>query len=271
MSCKARRRVLAVVAYTLSVLVGSISFGSETRHETPCTGSFAKPERHTTPRPQAALQNGHLGANCLIDATARLPLGAKIIDIRSRAEHSQLHIPGSLNQPLQSLMNAGAGPLIVYDNGRFRSDALQLCERLSRYGMRDFKVIDGGIAAWAQSTSAPGTLDVSRLSDTEVSAALVAGGSTIVPLASGFSIILRDRGLGMPAASANPSGRTIILAEPSTERNLITAKLARRAGQNTTLYWTGTPDRLANLIGAHLAQEQRRQQGPMVSSTCPGF
>lgn len=168
-------------------------------------------------------------------------------------------------------MNAGAGPLIVYDNGRFRSDSLQLCERLSRYGVRDFKVIDGGIAAWAQSTRAPGAPDVSRLSDTEASAALVAGGSTIVPLAGSFSTILRDRGLGTSATGANPSGRTIVLAEPSADRNLIAAKLTRRAGQNTTLYWTGTPDRLASLIGTHLAQEQRRQQGPMVSSTCPGF
>lgn len=251
--------------------MGSVSFGAETRRETPCIASSAKPERPAAPRSQTALQNGHLGANCLIDAAARRPAGAKIVDIRSRAEYSPLHIPGAVNQPLQSLMNAGAGSLIVYDNGRFRSDALQLCNRLARYGVRDFKVIDGGIAAWAQSTRAPGAPDVSRLSDAEVSAALVAGGSKIVPLAGSFSTILRDRGLGTSATGAHPSGRTIVLAEPSADRNLIASKLTRRAGQNTTLYWTGTPDRLANLIGTHLAQEQRRQQGPMVSSTCPGF
>ncbi|MEN5061042.1 rhodanese-like domain-containing protein, partial [Luteimonas sp. TWI1416] len=193
MSCKARRRVLAVVVFTLSILVGSVSFGAETRRETPCIASSAKPERPAAPRSQTALQNGHLGANCLIDAAARRPAGAKIVDIRSRAEYSPLHIPGAVNQPLQSLMNAGAGSLIVYDNGRFRSDSLQLCNRLARYGVRDFKVIDGGIAAWAQSARAPGAPDVSRLSDAEVSAALVAGGSKIVPLAGSFSTILRGR------------------------------------------------------------------------------
>lgn len=272
MSCTARRRVLAITACTLSALVSSVCFGSDTRQQPPCTDPSAKAELPATSQPQAApAQSSRQGASCLIDAAARFPVGAKIVDIRTRAEYSLLHIPGSVNQPLQSLMNAGAGPLIVYDNGRFRSDALQLCERLSRYGVPDFKVIDGGIAAWAQSTRASGAPDVSRLSDTEASAALVAGGSTIVPLAGSFSAILRDRGLGTSATGANPSGRTIVLAEPSADRNLIAAKLTRRAGQNTTLYWTGTPDRLASLIGTHLAQEQRRQQGPMVSSTCPGF
>jgi len=271
MFCEAHLRMLATVACLTSILAPPVVLGSDTRQGAACTDQSLKSELPTGPRLQVPPPSGRLGVNCLIDAAARLPDGAKIVDIRSRAEYSQLHIPGSVNQPLQSLMNAGAGPLIIYDNGRFRSDSLQLCERLSRYGVRDFKVIDGGIAAWAQSTRAPGAPDVSRLSDTEASAALVAGGSTIVPLASSFSTILRDRGLGTSANGANPSGRTIILAEPGTDRHLVTAKLARRAGQNTTLYWTGTPDRLASLIGTHLVQEQRRQQGPMVSSTCPGF
>ncbi|MCD9026852.1 rhodanese-like domain-containing protein [Luteimonas sp. BDR2-5] len=220
---------------------------------------------------QSPPRNDRQGANCLIDAAAPFPSTARIIDIRGRAEYSQIHIPNAANQPLQSLLNAPAGQLIVYDNGRFRSDALQLCERLTRYGVRDFKVIDGGIAAWAQSSRAQGVLDVSRLSDTEASAALVAGNSAVVTLSGGFPSVLRGHGIGVSAANPSSSGRTIILAEPGTSHDQISARLARRNGQNTAFYWTGSPEQLANLISAHLAQDQRRRQGPMVNPNCPGL
>lgn len=241
------------------------ALGSDKHSETPCTAPVIEPQM----RPQPL--SGRQEANCLIDAAARLPATARVVDIRDRAEYSQLHIPGAVNQPLHSLRSANSGPLIVYDNGRFRSDALQLCERLSRYGVRDFKVIDGGIAAWAQSTRAQGVLDVSRLSDTEASAALVAGTSAVVTLSGSFPPVLRSHGIDVSAANPSSSGRTIVLAEPGTSHEQMAGRLVRRNGQNTTFYWTGSAGQLANLIGVHLAQDQRRRQGPMVNPNCPGL
>lgn len=264
MSFQANVGRLAVATFTVLVLTIPAAFGAGTRQQSPC----AQPEK---PRIQPLPPNDRHEASCLIDGAASFPNDVRIVDIRSRAEYSQLHVPNSINQPLHSLMNAGTGQLIVYGNGRFRSDALQLCERLSRYGVRDFKVVDGGIAAWAQSIRSPGVLDVSRLSDTEAAAALVAGNSAIVALSSSFSAILQNHGVRTSASSPQRSGRTIMLAEPSANRDRIATRLVRRAGQNTTFYWTGTPEQLSGLIGVHLAQEQRRRQGPMVNPTCPGL
>jgi|GEM_PF-4579856 len=271
MNYRVRQLTVVFLICFASTGVNQAVLGADTNPSATCTNVPGKSGLAGAPRPQPEISRERPGVNCLIDAAALLPNGSKIVDIRGRAEYAKLHIPGSINQPLQSLRNPGSAPLVVYDDGRLRSDALQLCERLSRYGVQNFKVIDGGIAAWAQSTRSSSVLDVSRLSDMEASAALVAGGSTVIPLSSGFSEILRNGNLGASASGNNRSGRTIVLAEASSDRHLITEKLTRRAGQNTTLYWTGTPDRLASLIGTHLAQEQRRQQGPMVSSTCPGF
>lgn len=213
----------------------------------------------------------HQDSTCLIDAAAGFPSDARIVDVRSRPDYARLHIPGAINQPLHSLLNAGAGPVIVYDGSRFRPDALQLCERLKRYGVRDFRVVDGGIAAWAQSRSPGDALDVSRLSDGEVSAAIMAGTSTIVPLHDGFPSVLRTLGVELGAANAGTTGSTILLASPGTGHERIASRLRRRTGQSPVLHWTGTPDQLAGILEVRQAQNQRLRQGPMVDTRCPGL
>lgn len=207
-------------------------------------------------------------AACLIDAASPLPRDARLLDLRSQQEHAQLHIPGAINQPLHSLLNAAPRPVVVYDGGRLRSDALLLCERLARYGIRDARVIQGGIAAWAQSRQPASALDASRLSDAEAAAAVVAGAS-VVALADDLAATLRA--LGIASGNGTRGRQTVLLADPNTARDRIASWLVRRPGQDPVLYWIGTPAQLSGIVGTHLAQEQRRLQGPMVDSRCPGL
>lgn len=213
----------------------------------------------------------HQDPGCLIDAAAAFPANARIIDLRSRAEYSRLHIPGAANQPLHSLLGAGTEPMIVYDGSRFRPDALQLCERLARYGVRDFKVIDGGIAAWAQSRRPDSALDLSRLSDAEASAAILAGTAAIVPLSEGFAPVLRTMDLPATHGHAGAGMQTVLLATPDNAHVRIAPRLARRSGQAPTLHWTGTPEQLARILEVRRAQDRRLRQGPMVDTGCPGL
>lgn len=254
--------VLTLAAWSISTVAGSTP-GTGSPLERVCTEVVDQPRQQMPPR------NEFQATACLVDAASPLPSLARIIDVRSRVEYSQFHISNALNQPPHSLVNTRAGPLVVYDSGHFRSDALQLCERLERYGLQDFKVIDGGIAAWVQSRGEQGALAVSRLSDAEASAALAAGTSAVLTLSESFLPVLRSNGITVSAANPSPSGRTIILAVPGSH-DRIAGRLRRRAGQNTVFYWMGNADQLAGIIGAHLAQDRRRRQGPMVSPNCPG-
>lgn len=234
-------------------------------HAATCQAADA-PSPATPPAPAPQVQQG---AACLVDAAAPTPAGARLVDVRDRAEYSRLHIPGAENLPLQSLPNARGSSLVVYDGGRLRADALVLCERLHRYGLRDFKVIDGGIAAWAQSQRRTEALDASRLTDVEVAAALAAGQDRVVAHSDGLSAILKKHAIAAGGTSKN--GRTIVLGHGDLPRDRLLATLSRRSGGNIALYWTGAPEQLDAAIARHKAQESRRLDGPMVDYRCPGL
>lgn len=236
---------------------------SVARGAVPCTAAAAQ----TAAVPPAEVQIRD-DASCLIDAAAPLPHGARLLDLRSQHDYARLHIPGAINQPLHSLLNAPPGAMVVYDGGRLRGDALLLCERLARYGLRDARVIRGGIAAWAQSRRPASAFEASRLSDAEAAAALVAG-AAVVTLGDGFTAALRA--LGVDVTPGTHARQTILLAGPGTAPERITSRLVRRAGQDPVLYWMGTPAQLSGIVGSHLAREERRLQGPMVDSRCPGL
>jgi len=210
-------------------------------------------------------------ASCLIDVARALPTNAQVVDVRTVAEHSSLSIPGSVNRPLQSLVNTGHDALVVYDGGRLRSDSLALCERLRRYGLRNFQVIDGGIAAWAQMHHPSAALAVSRLSDAEASAALIAGGSKVVVHSEALLAVLKKHSVDVAPKGNDSSRRTLILAGEIVDHDRLEAELARKTGENTALYWIGAPQELDSLIASHLAQDARRRNGPMVNYNCPGL
>ena len=81
-----------------------------------------------------------------------------LLDVRTPAEHAQIHVPGVQLLPLDRLDAAGleglAGfskesPLYIlcHSGGR----AKQAAEKLSRAGYQDCVVVEGGTSAWAAS------------------------------------------------------------------------------------------------------------------------
>lgn len=206
-------------------------------------------------------------SGCLIDAQ-RIPSSARVIDVRSGSEFAARHIPGATNQPLASLLNRPARDLVIYDGGRLRPDAYALCERLHRYGLSGFKVIDGGIASWLQSHDAANALLPSRLSDAEVSSSLLANDSAVISLSDDFAAPLKSHGAGGTGKSTRASGRTILLVRSPEQIPTIQDRLTRKPSGTIHLYWIGTAARLDALLGTQVAQEKKRLEGPGRKAAC---
>lgn len=81
----------------------------------------------------------------------QLPQGSQIIDVREYAEFTQEHIPGVTLAPLSGLeMHAraleSASPVYVICHWGNRS--LQAAKKLTQWGFRDVRIVDGGMLAW---------------------------------------------------------------------------------------------------------------------------
>lgn len=201
--------------------------------------------------------------SCLV-ASSALKGSAPIFDLRGRAEFLEFHVPGASHSSVHELAaRAGLGdqPLFVYEGGRFRSDALQLCDRLRRVGLAHAKVVDGGIASWAQTHGRAESLAVSRLADSEISAALLDPDNVTRALASSLDATV--------AKLPNRKGkgrRLVLVADPATPIASIKARLA--AKDKVTFYWIGTEERLNSLIGAQHAHLHKREAGPAMPKAC---
>lgn len=203
--------------------------------------------------------------SCLIKATALDARDADVFDLRDRARYIEFHVPGAQHSTvtaLGTLPGTRARSAVVYDGGRFRSDALLLCDQLRHAGFRQMHVVDGGIAAWAQLHALPETMALNRLSDDDVAAALAEPGNRTVVLAESLRSALPSS-TGAPVTAGTQ--RVVVLAVPSTPEATIQARLKTGI---TTLYWTGTPERLHQLLNTQLVQNQKRLAGPAVSKTC---
>lgn len=205
--------------------------------------------------------------SCLIAAKA-VGHSEEVFDLRDRAEFIDFHLPGAQSATVGSLSTmprVGEKRVVVYDSGRFRSDALLLCDRLRSAGVRQVKVVDGGIAAWAQVHARPQTLTLNRLSDADVPAALseVSGGAVV--LAESLRPALRQFGIKSSSTAAARPTRVVLLADAQTPLATIQAQLAK---STTAFYWVGTADRLQALLGAHLAQDRKRTAGPAQPQAC---
>lgn len=193
---------------------------------------------------------------------------ATVFDIRDRSDFVQFHIPGAENLPfgaLTAMPKPDAKPVVIYDSGRFRSDAYSLCSRLRSVGIEHVKVLDGGIAAWAQMHAPAQMLALNRLSDSDMPAALsdVEGGPVV--LSASLRSALRQFGIKALPTPATRSSRTVLLADDTTSLSAIQAQLAK---SRTAFYWVGTAERLQTLLGTHLAQDRKRMAGPAESRTC---
>jgi rhodanese-related sulfurtransferase len=198
---------------------------------------------------------------CLVSVQALRP-GVRLYDLRERDAFVEFHLPGAQNArlfDLASMPSVDGGDFVAYDAGRLRADALATCEQLRAVGLRKARVLDGGIAAWAQVHDRSRGLQLNRLGDEEVATLLRDRATRAVVLAEP----LRPA-LGAPAAATRPA-RTVLLADAQTSTAAIAAKLAAAPA---TFYWIGTPERLQALLAAQVALERKREAGPAQSSAC---
>ncbi|MCW0203582.1 rhodanese-like domain-containing protein [Rhodanobacter thiooxydans] len=202
--------------------------------------------------------------SCLVKAHALDSHGTDIFDLRDRSHFLEFHVPGARQATITELVTrpgTGSRPTVVYDGGRFRSDALQLCDRLRHAGFHQVHVVDGGIAAWAQLHGLPEAMTLNRLSDTDVAAALAEPGSRPVVLDESLRSVLPVPEDAAPASAE----RVIVLVTAATAQSAIRARLKKGI---TTLYWSGTAERLRQLLDTQLAQNRKRLDGPAVSKAC---
>jgi len=203
------------------------------------------------------------GDGCLVAATALDAPGAEIVDLRERERFLAFHVPGARQLSLTELMVQPGGhdrAVVVYDGGRFHADALQLCTRLQHAGLRTARVVDGGIAAWAQLHDQRRALTVNRLADSEIAAALGEPGSQATAIST--SLQFATRGARTPAPAPV---RRIVLADAGTPASRIQPLLGKGM---VTFYWVGSAERLHELLDTQVAQERKRLQGPGVRNTC---
>lgn len=225
-----------------------------------------QPEAPTCHKPREpggtsqAVQPGTQARQCLVSA-AQLKPGATLIDLRSSQAYTAFHIPGANNQQLNQLLSQRPRDAVVYDGGRLAQDGALLCERLQRYGLDNVRVLEGGIAAWAQLNRDTHALALSRLDDGEITSALLAGRTPVVALSPGFDAVMA----GLPAQTPRSGAQQLVLASSAAE---IPARLAQRRGGKTLLYWVGEPQRLQSLLQTLLAQDRKREMGPGYSPTC---
>ncbi len=75
----------------------------------------------------------------------------RLIDVRTPAEHGEIHIQGSQLMPLDRLDSAalkGSGPCVLICRSGKRAE--QAFQKLSAAGCQDLTILEGGVLAWEQ-------------------------------------------------------------------------------------------------------------------------
>ncbi|MBU8975694.1 MULTISPECIES: rhodanese-like domain-containing protein [unclassified Lysobacter] len=261
MTGPARHRKGPLLAATLCTLAFALALPTSAIAATTCPLAAAQAPASPSQAPLAPEDR-----TCLIDARA---LGAKpvLYDLRSRSDYASFHIPDAQHASVAEvsrLLRDRPGAVVLYDGGKFRSDAFLLCKRLRDEGLKNFRIIDGGIAAWAQVQRRAERLEVSRLSDAEVSAALSDRNVSAVALSDGYAPVLSEHRIRQ--ATKGSTGRKVLIADTFIPSARLEASLDGKGGP--VLYWTGDRDRLVALIHTHLRQDQKRTAGPAQSTAC---
>lgn len=253
-----RRRLAGLAGCCLALFTGTCLAQPPAAAADTCP-QMALAARALPPPSRAPATGG--GDDCLVAASALDAPGAEIVDVRERERFLAFHVPGARQGSLTELMvrpGSRDRAVVVYDGGHFHADALQLCARLQHAGLRKARVVDGGIAAWAQLHGHPKAVLVNRLADTEIAAALGEPGSQATALSSL---------LHFAVGGARPSapGRRIVLADAGTPLSHIQPLLGKG---KVTFYWIGSAQRLHELLDTQVAQDRKRLQGPGVRNAC---
>src|SRR5688572_15066062 len=131
-----------VLAGALGAIVLAAVAHSPPASAATCPLAIAQPVTHSASPP--APEDG----SCLINARA-VGASSEIYDLRSRSEYLAYHVSGARHSSaaeLPKVLPGTGNTVVVYDSGKFRSDAFLLCERLRSSGLKNFRIIDGGVA-----------------------------------------------------------------------------------------------------------------------------
>jgi rhodanese-related sulfurtransferase len=200
---------------------------------------------------------------CLVPVRMLRP-GVRLYDLRAREDYVEFHVPGAQQADvfeLAAMPSTNGGDFVAYDAGRRRAEALATCERLRAHGLKKARVLDGGIAAWAQVHDRSRGMQLNRLGDEELAAVVIDPATRAVVLAEPLRPALR----ALPATAPAKPARTVLLADAQTPTAAIAAKVAAAPG---TFYWIGTPQALQSLLAAQVAMERKREAGPSERSSC---
>lgn len=258
------QRRLAPVRLLGSLVLALTAFSQPVQATTPTCPLVAARAAAKTPSLPAIVED----RTCLVDAKSVGGNETEIYDVRDRSDFLEFHVPNAQHSSaaaLSTILRGSSKVIVIYDSGKFRSDAFLLCSRLRSAGFKHFKMIDGGIAAWAQFHSKPEKIALSRLADAEVSAALSDTSSVAHPLTGSFRSVLQEHRVGQTPAGAK-TARSVFLADSTTPIARIEALLN---GKNATgFFWLGSEEKLVILLHAHFAQDLKRVAGPAESKTC---
>lgn len=249
---------IAALLVPIVAFAGSDRYGPLPELTCPLRPHSTQPAHAAAPHLPAAL------AQCLVGPEALDRPGAKPLDVRPRSRFEAFHVPRARSvsvTELETLPYDHGRPLLVYEAGRFRSDALLLCSRLQRVGFRDVRVIDGGIAAWAQKHASSPLQDLGRLDDTEVAAMLREPGVRVTAMETD----LRTAAPVPPPATPGETTRRLFLAGSNDALPAIARALP---GRGAGFFWIGTPERLRSLLQTQLSMDAKRRAGAAHRSTC---
>lgn len=85
------------------------------------------------------------------EAQAAIKAGARVVDIRGADEHARLHIPGSINVPLDQLgkFNCDGQPVIFHCRSGMRTQA-NAQQLVAAADGAPVYILEGGIDAWCR-------------------------------------------------------------------------------------------------------------------------
>lgn len=127
-------------------------------------------------------------------------------------------------------------------------------------GLKNVRVIDGGIVAWARGRNQAGADMLGRLPDTDVAHLLFDPETRVVVHSASLADAVGDLPNAHSTSPARGVARTVVLVDPSVSPADIHAALAQ--ARVLPFYWVGTPDSLRRLLASDLAQERKRREGP---------
>jgi rhodanese-related sulfurtransferase len=138
-----------------------------------------------------------------LDALRRGGKAIDLIDVRTPAEHGEIHAEGARNLPLDRLDPAaliasrdGKGGEPLYFICRSGSRANQACERVAAAGFRDVINVEGGTVAWEQA-GLPVVRGERKVISLERQVRIAAG--SLVVLGTALGAFAHPYFLGLPA------------------------------------------------------------------------